>query len=377
MNHHISVSKNKSHGKVFSKKTVIIIMLVFGIMTGIAFFITQSSAVSNNKNLSGKFFTSEIEFLTSLSVSASYFKQTAVTDYAKAIITMSTEQGMEKLHHIDTAIWKETQSQIGWALFFNSAVKVYAGGNVKAPIIGYYNPYNDIFLITAWSEDEGIYKIADAELLMGDFIRNENDTLDVIPFWLRGKIHRPEALGRSVALSLLAFEKVFNETTSDTWRKRLPVLTNQDSLNEINYSLAALRLNDHLINIISFSYAKTNNRQLESCKAATIEAINIASNGNIDKILDAADGTLEHTAKRLKEISPKWFATLRVGAVLTNSKGGLVLLSPTQPTNGSLTISFKETNSKLQVKRIDLVDYQYFYEQISYLQSNNSEGGVK
>jgi len=93
--------------------------------------------------------------------------------------------------------------------------------------------------------------------------------------------------------------------------------------------------------------------------------------------LDTADGTLEHTAKRLKEISPKWFATLRVGAVLTNSKGGLVLLSPTQPTNGSLTISFKETNSKLQVKRIDLVDYQYFYEQISYLQSNNSEGGVK
>ena len=162
MNHHIPVSENKSHGKILSKKTAIIIMIGLGIMISIVFFITQSSAESNNKNLSKKKFKSKIEFLTSLSVSASYFKQTAVTDYAKAIINMSTEQGMEKLHHIDTAIWKATQSQIGWALFFNSAVKMYAGGNVKTPIIGYYNPYNDICLVTTWSEDEGIYKLADA-----------------------------------------------------------------------------------------------------------------------------------------------------------------------------------------------------------------------
>ena len=371
MNRYISVFKKKF------LKLVISIVVALGIMIGIAFFITQSDAVSNSKNLSENRFKSKIEFMTSLSVSASYFKQTAITDYAKAIITMSTEQGMEKLHHIDTAIWKATQSQIGWALFFNSAVKVYVGDNVKTPVIGYYNPYNDIFLITAWSEEEGIYKIADADLLMGDFIRNENDALDVIPFWLRGEMHRPEALGNSVALSLLAFEKVFNEATSDTWRTRLPVLTNQDSLHEINYSLAALRLNEHLINIISFSYAKTNNNQLKNCRAATIEAINIASDGNIGKILNTADGTLGNTAKRLKEISPEWFASLRISTTLINSKGALVLLSPTQPSNGSLTISFKETNSKLQVKRIDLVDYQYFYEQISSLQGNNSEGGVK
>lgn len=356
---------------------MIIITLVLGIMAGIIFFITQSTTASNNNSLSKDSFKSEIEFLTSLAVSASYFKQTAVTDYAKAIIAISTELGMENLHHIDTSIWKATQSQIGWALFFNSAVKVYAGGDVKAPVIGYYNPYNDIFLITAWSEDEGIYKIADAELLMGDFIRNEKDALDVIPFWLRGEMHRPETLGRSVALSLLAFEKVFNKTTSDTWREKLPVLTNQDGLNEINYSFAALRLNEHLINILSFSYAKTNNQQLESCKAATIEAIDIACNGNIDDILNTADGTLETTAKRLKEIHPEWFATLKVCAVLTNSKEGLVLLSPTQPTNGSLTIFFKETHDKLQIKRIDLVDYQYFYEQMSSLQGNNSEGGLE
>ncbi|MCP3899389.1 MAG: hypothetical protein GY707_06725, partial [Desulfobacteraceae bacterium] len=295
MNQDTSFFKEKYHGKKFSK-LVIAIVLVLGIMAGIAFFIRQSNAVSNNKNLSEYKFKSKIEFMTSLSVSASYFKQTAITDYAKAILTVSTEQGMEKLHHIDTAIWKATQSQIGWALFFNSAVKVYVGDNVKTPVVGYYNPYNDLFLITAWSENQGIYKISDAELLMGDFIRNENDTLDVIPFWLRGKMHRPEALGRSVALSLLAFEKVFNETTSDTWRTRLPALTNPDHLNGINYSLAALRLNEHLINIISFSYAKTNNDQLKNCKAATIEAINIASNGNIDKILNTADGTLESTA---------------------------------------------------------------------------------
>ncbi|MCP3900532.1 MAG: hypothetical protein GY707_12545, partial [Desulfobacteraceae bacterium] len=127
----------------------------------------------------------------------------------------------------------------------------------------------------------------------------------------------------------------------------------------------------------SFSYAKTNNDQLKNCKAATIEAINIASNGNIDKILNTADGTLESTAKRLKEISSKWFTTLKVGAVIIDSKESIIFLSPTQPTNGSLTISFKETNSKLQAKRIDLVDYKYFYEQISSLQNNNSEGGVK
>ena len=376
MNRFISFFKEKFHGKKFSK-VVITIVLALGIMAGITFFIMPSNAAPNNQSLSKDYFDSEIEFLTSLAASASYFKQTAVTDYAKAIITISTEQGMEALHHIDTAIWKATQSQIGWALFFNSAVTVYTGGDVKTPVVGYYNPYNDIFLVTVWSEDEGIYKIADAELLMGDFIRNENEALDVIPFWLRGEMHRPEAIGRSVALSLLAFEKIFNETTLDEWRKGLPLLTDQDGLNNINYSLAALRLNEHLINITSFSYTKTNNRQLESCKAATIETINIASNGNIDKILDTADGTSQTTAKRLKEISPKWFATLRVGAVLTNSKGGLVLLSPAQQTKGSLTISFKETSSKLQVKRIDLVDYQYFYEQIRSLQGTNSEGGVK
>lgn len=372
----MSFFKNKSLGKK-SLNPIVIIMFVVVIVTGTAFFITQSNAVSNNQSSSKDYFDSEIEFLTSMAVSASYLKQTAVTDYAKAILAVSTKQGMEALHCIDTEIWELTGSQIGWALFFNSAVQVYSGGDVNAPIIGYYNPFADIFLITALSEDAGIYKIADAALLMGDFIRNESGVLEVIPFWLRGETYRPEAIGRSVALSLLAFERVFSGETLKTWRKRLPVFAAQDSLNEINYTFSALRLNEHLANTLSFSHATTNNQQLENCKAATIEAINIASGGNIDKLLNTADETSQNTAQRLKEISSEWFTTLRLSSVLMDPKGGLVFLSATQPTNSSLAIYLKKTNGEFQAKRIDLVDYQYFYGQISTLQENGNNGGVK
>lgn len=320
----------------------------------------------------------EIKEMALLITSVASFKETARTDYATALLAFSKERGMEQLHEIDKLLWEASQAQLGWMFFFNGAVVAYAGIEEKSPVIGFYNPYSDTFLITVWARDETTYKVVDAEMLMGDWIRSDNKDLDMMPLWLRGTMHRPVTVGLSVAKTLLSFEKVFAASTLKNWRRKLPILNDQDILDEINTPSIVIMMNSSLLNLLRFASPEADEDLLKACKLRTFEVMNLAGENNLDVLFSVADDTLPQTAQSLKTYPKEWFSSLKVVNARVGPEGCLVFLTPPQQTNRSLSLFFQGTKSiYLRPKRIDIIDYQFFYNELKRDPTKGNMEGIR
>ena len=315
----------------------------------------------------------DLKRLAPLMVSAARFKAMARTDFEKALLVFTRDNGRQKMWAIDKGLWTLEQSQWAWMNFFGAAVQVLGGRQGDFGLVGYYNPYCDAFLVTVWQPGPEIHQIVDAEMLMGDWVRNDNDELDPQPLWLRDKVHRPLALGLATAESLLAFERVFASASRDNWRTTLPVLTNEDALFELNYPGLVLMLNQQLISIGELIVSQ--NPALQTCRDLAAKVVSQASEGIIAQSLSMAVDTLPETVEALTSIPPAWFNSLKATGVRTAADGVMVFLSPTERTNASLCLFFKGEAKGYSLRRIDLVDYQTFYNGLKFQRHEAAKGG--
>lgn len=302
--------------------------------------------------------------LAPLMVSASRFKSLARTDFEKALLVYTREDGRKKLWALDRELWDIELSQWAWMQFFGAAVPVLGGRQGRCDLVGYYNPYSDVFLITVWQPGRNVHQIVDAQMLMGDWVRSDTDDLDLIPLWRREPIHRPVALGLATARSLLAFEKAFASADRDNWRSRLPILKDEAARKQLNDPVMALMLNTQLINVGAILAPERDAKTLQTCRDLTIEVVNRAVNGKLDSILFLMADTLPGTARDLKAIPPAWFSGLKTTGVLTASQGVMVFLSPTEQTTASLSLYYSTAGKRVDIRRIDLVDYRKFYSEL-------------
>jgi hypothetical protein len=351
-------------------KRVIFTLLVTLVSLFIPFSLQGSDSYSDFKPSQH-----HLQRLTPLMYSADRFKEVASTDYVKALLTFTTESGMQQMDLIDSILYENEQSQLSWMLFFNSAVHIIGGKAGDFPLIGYYNPYSDTLLITAWVKVDGLYKIVDAEMIMGDWVRDRSEALDYTPQWLREPRHRPAELGLSLARTMLAFERVFGNAEIKDWRSHLKILKSPKLLLDINYPAVAVMTNNHLLNVLGFSNPERSDHRLHSCNRLTGEHVTLAISGDIGRTLSMADSTLSDTAQTLKSIPSEWFSSLKVANALTDNEGCLVMLSPTKNTTASISIFFKGSGQTLSPQRIDLIDYQQFYNRLKY--ARMQEGGVR
>lgn len=309
--------------------------------------------------------------MSSIMVASTQFKEIASKDYASALLTLSKDEGMKKLHIIDKALWEAKISQIGWDLFFTSSIRIYNKNLAMYPLVGFYNPFSDVLLITVWKEAKEGYRIVDAEMLMGDLLRGTTKGVSNVPFWRRDKQHPLSTLGISVALSVVAFEEIFNMATNKNWRTKALVLNDSATLNKFNYPNISIALNSHLFNVSNFSNIKIDNPQLQECPNQTQKILHNIKKGNINDILITAEDTPPDTADILKKISSEWIDGLAIVSALNNGRECLVLLTSMQQSTGSISFSFKRKteDQSLLIKRIDIIDYQQLYNKIkSYLE---------
>jgi hypothetical protein len=197
-------------------------------------------------------------------------------------------------------------------------------------------------------------------------VRIDNAALDPVPLWLREKIHRPAALGLAVAESILAFERVFDGVSRDKWRSALPILQNDDALYDLNYPALAVILNQHLINVGAIADPTSKESALTACRELAQQLLEQASQGNIGPGLAKAVNTLPETAATLKALKPEWFKSLRVSGVLTDPGGTLIFLTSRDQTSAGLSLFFGGGPKEYRLQRVDLIDFQYFYNQLKF-----------
>ncbi len=74
---------------------------------------------------------------------------------------------------LNKEIWIQTPPELGWALFMSAAVHTAGGTEGMMPVVGFYYPFADVFLITQWNMKAEIPKITDVEVVAGYLIRTD------------------------------------------------------------------------------------------------------------------------------------------------------------------------------------------------------------
>lgn len=302
------------------------------------------------------------------------FRQGFLGDYRNALEQYATPEAIKKIEELDKHIWVESTPKIGWSYFVTVSPNVFGGIKGGQPIVAFYNPWADVFLLTVWEIRNGTYRMVDAEVLMGDWLRDKKIP-DPMPHWLRGRLFRPTELGLSVATSIQNFEKKFSGDAITDWRKRLTVLSNEEVLRGVNYPLAAMALLNNLRVIDEFRHStEGENPRVTSARNCTLAFLKRAASGRIDQLIKTARETIPDQKELLAKISADWFKHLAAVGILVSDKATLVFLSPIYSPGGCLSLLFKGKPESQKLARIDFVYYQGIYQ---YGLDHNESGNME
>lgn len=305
------------------------------------------------------------------------FQVIAQTNYRKALALYADEAVIADFDAFNEHIWIDTPPEIGWSFFMSVSVQTVGAVQGSRPLVAFYNPFSDVFLVTAWRTDEEIPRMTGAEVLMGDWIRADTSELSPVPAWLRSDLFKPAALGISIAETIKAFEKLYPvSVSSDDWRDKLPVTSNKQLLEGVNYPAVAVMLYNSLVDIDRFRTAEmADDPRMASCRIQTVETVRRAAQGEIEALAASAEGTLPEMQTLLTKPESSWFSGLEAVAIFSGNDGCLVLLSPMHRPVAALSLFYSETQAGLRLQRMDLVDYQGAYRNSPHGGMVTAEGG--
>ncbi len=289
-------------------------------------------------------------------------RQAGLYDLSPALEKFATPEAIRKFQAFDKKIWNFTNPKVGWSYFLNTSIITFGNMEGKNPVVAFYHPWSDVFLLTSWQVDGDGPKIADAEMLMGDFVRNKGEPPFVpAPAWLRMKTFKPAAVGDATAGAVRDIEAVFSKG-SGNWRKAIPALEDRELVTEVNYAGVSLLLLTNLTEIDEIREPLPGeDPRLAPMRAASVKALELARSGKIRDVVKSADETLPAVREALARIPPGNFASLRAISFLLGRESSMVFLVPTEGSGYFVSFLFRGKPNKLKLTRIDLVDYARMY----------------
>ncbi|MEX1232293.1 MAG: hypothetical protein WEB58_18755 [Planctomycetaceae bacterium] len=301
--------------------------------------------------------------LRSLLHAVERFRSDMQRNPAEALRNHAEKPVREKFERIDRQVWLQSEPAFGWGYLLSTSVVSIVNEKGDRPLVAFYNPWCDVFLITAWQHQETGLRITDAELLIGDLVRTQGRAVgEPVPLWIREEQFKPVALGLATADSLLAFEQLFAESAGDAWRSRLSPLEDRQILEDLNYNGVAVLLGDGLNRFLAYHLSQDGeHRGWEQLRNETDSAMTLAVDGQIRQLLAIADQTLPASQKLLRQLPTKEFSTLHVVSTVTDEQASLIFLfSPTAP-NRCFSLLFEGQPERQRLTRVDVVIFRGFY----------------
>ncbi|HSM51269.1 MAG TPA: hypothetical protein VLA75_07710, partial [Thermoanaerobaculia bacterium] len=167
---------------------------------------------------------------------AAELRAQALDDLGPALERFATPEARAVVRGWEGELWLTVPPRAGWSFFFGTSVWTATGLESAAPRVAFYHPWSDVWLLTEWSVRGEEPRLARAEILLGDWLR-EGATFELVPAWQRAGAFAPAALALATAGALRAFE-----LESEAVGAGEPLGPHQPEVAAGNRSGAALRL---------------------------------------------------------------------------------------------------------------------------------------
>ncbi len=293
------------------------------------------------------------------------FRQQALTDAESAFAEYGVAAVRERIAHYNSTVWADVEPDVGWSYFFGVSPIGLGSLGGTTPIVSFYNPWADVFLLTEWRVREGGLRMTDVEFVNGDWMRQNPDGIIPSPLWRRSVLFRPEALAISYAQSIAAFEDVV-PLQADMRVADFADYRDEPLLRELNEAAVKLLLTDAIVHIQRWRWPLEDDpARLVRAREHTWETLDVWRQGDVGALLDQAKDTSPVTRDWLARNLSEWDANLQVLRADFGPDGMLVYLVPDTLPVGFVTFLYLGAEPEEQLRRIDVISYQQAYEELT------------
>ena len=290
------------------------------------------------------------------------FRWLAAAHYARALSTYSDPALCARFESDNGRIWPATDPRLGWAYFFNTSIMVMGGSFNNTVTVGFYHPWSDVMLITAWWSPAGAApRLYDTEIVTGDFIRRGGQPpFSTLRPWMRKNEYRPVGAGLATAETVRDFEYYFKsvQPNASGWRSVIPGLADEKIRSANNYSAGAM-LMANLGELSGLLDPKDDAGR--ALREKFNRLINDAMGGDLRELTGAPQSTPE-AKTALAELRPAYLRRFLPAAFIGGKQKSLIMLTRADNPDLYLALVFKSAGGAWSLERADLLSFRKFYD---------------
>lgn len=261
----------------------------------------------------------------------------------------------QRLDSLNREIWGEVNADEGWASFFSLTLFELGHPYSKNPLVGFYHPWSDVWVLTQWEVDPAP-KIVDMELLLGEWVRRRGKPpFDARPDWLRREGFLPEQLARATLDNIKDFDRLMSE--GKPWWQSLQLREQETLHRKINHTGASIRLVTALLRAGELTTGDKEQPVLEQLVAARKAFLQAGQEGKIAGLLESAKLTEPGIAKVVRGLPSRVFGVLEPAYWLADEKRAAVFLVPRTNPDFCLALTYERDPGAVRLVRVDILDF--------------------
>jgi hypothetical protein len=191
-----------------------------------------------------------------------------------AMEQFATPEANERFSEINSVLWSDVVPREGWMNFFSSSVYAVARESDERFLAAFLHPWADVVLFTLWeTQKDGVWKITDLELLLGDFVRRKGvPPYNVDPGWTMMEMEPPQGVALLTQVTLSAFARTFagpNDGEMPNLRHWRSFYTNAQNGGALgaNRAGAQAALERNMLGLLDFLHHQTIPKAVEAVRA--------------------------------------------------------------------------------------------------------------
>ena len=265
-----------------------------------------------------------------------------------------------QLADLGPQLWGD-DSDDGWSYFFSLALFDIGRPTTAAPVVGFFHPWCDVWVLTEWRIDDEA-RIANVEIVTGEWLRRRGQPpFDLRPDWLRRDGFRVEQLARATVESIQAFDRIMLDKTP--WRGALRLADDPDpaiaEMRDVDHDVAALLLTTGCLRYGELASGDPDPEQplLEHVSSMMQQFLAAGRKGTLGEIVASAKGTEPATAKIVRDLPKQLFHYLSPVYWVADQKRGIAFLVPSTNPDYCVAITGDWAGDEMHVSRVDIVSF--------------------